>query len=48
MSDFSSRETTLTWREWFSPKSGFNLTAAHYANPSYQRSGVTLGLFYEF
>lgn len=48
VSDFSSRETTLTWREWLSPKSGFNLTAAHYSNPSYQRSGVTLGLFYEF
>lgn len=48
VSDFSSRETTLTWREWLSPKGGFNLTAGHYANPGYTRSGVSLGLFYEF
>ncbi len=46
--DFSSKETTLIWREWLSPKSGFNLSAAHYSNPYYQRNGLTVGFFREF
>ena len=48
VTDFSSRETTLTWREWLSPKGGINLSATHYASPNYRRSGISIGLFHDF
>jgi YaiO family outer membrane protein len=48
ISDFSSSEVGLTWRQWMSKDYGFNLVANYYSNPSYSRYGVMLGLFFDF
>lgn len=48
ISDFSSRETTATWRQWLSSNVGFNLRASRYTNPSYRRTGGEVGLFLDF
>ena len=48
LSDFDSRETSVVWRQWIATNVGFNLRVAHYANPSYRRSGLEAGLFLNF
>jgi YaiO family outer membrane protein len=48
ISDFSSREAALIWRQWITEDYGFNLLVVHYENPTYERSGVALGVFVDF
>lgn len=48
LSDFSSRETSLIWRQWLSSRYGFNLRANEYKNPSYRRTELQAGVFVEF
>ncbi len=47
LSDFSSSEESLIWRQWIGGSMGFNLRIAHYANPSYARWGFEFGVFHE-
>jgi YaiO family outer membrane protein len=44
---FSSQEASLTWRQWVLADFGLNLRASHYRGP-YRRTGLELGIFYEF
>lgn len=44
--NFRSRETTLSWRHWFNPRTGVLIGAVRYTNPLYRRSGINLGLFH--
>lgn len=46
LSDFSSRATSLTWRQWLVGNAGLNLRAERYVNPSYSRNSVELGFFW--
>ncbi len=46
--NFESHQTSLSWRHWFNRKSGVLLAAEQYTNPSYQRQGITVGLFHQF
>lgn len=46
--DFSSHETSLTWRQWITRNTGFNLLTNYYENPYYHRSGVQAGVFVDF
>jgi YaiO family outer membrane protein len=43
--NFKSYEASLTWRHWFNPATGLLVSATRYANPSYSRSGLNIGLF---
>jgi len=46
--NFDSHQASLSWRHWFNRKSGVLLAAEQYTNPSYQRQGITVGLFHQF
>lgn len=46
--NFDSRQTSVSWRHWFNRKSGVLLSGEQYTNPSYQRQGITVGLFHQF
>ena len=46
--DFQSHEASLSWRHWVNAKTGVTLAAQQYSNPSYQRQGITVGLFHQF
>jgi YaiO family outer membrane protein len=46
--NFRSQVTTLTWRQWLSPKWGYELQAERYNNPFYNRSGGTVSVFRDF
>ncbi len=46
--NFQSKEASLSWRHWLDPRSGYLVSAEHYRNPNYRRSGVNLGLFHQF
>ena len=46
--NFASREASLTWRHWFNSRTGALVGANRYSNPSYRRSGVTVGIFHDF
>ncbi|MDP3169128.1 MAG: YaiO family outer membrane beta-barrel protein, partial [Polaromonas sp.] len=46
--NFNSREASLTWRHWLTPSTGVLVGANRYTNPSYRRSGVSVGVFHEF
>lgn len=48
LSNFSSRETSLTWRQWITAKDGFNLWLVHYDNPYYSRKSMEAGWFHGF
>jgi YaiO family outer membrane protein len=48
VSDFASDELSLVWRQWLTGRVGFNARAVRYANPTYRRLGVAVGLFWEF
>ncbi len=48
VADFTSSETTITWREWLGKNTGLNLSAAWYDNPTYQRTGLAAGIFHDF
>lgn len=46
--NFKSREASISWRHWFAPRTGFLIGANQYTNPSYNRSGVNIGIFHDF
>ena len=48
MVNFRSRETSLAWRHWFNPTTGWLVSANRYENPSYNRTGVNVGLFHSY
>ncbi len=48
ISAFSSRETSVSWRQWLTRSFGWTLQLNHYNNPNYSRNGQQVGLFYEF
>lgn len=43
--DFASRQDTLTLQQWISPEWGIKLTADHYRNDTYRRTGLSLAVF---
>jgi YaiO family outer membrane protein len=45
---YASRETTLSWRQWTSQRSGVNVELHRYQNSLFQRKGATLTLFHNF
>ena len=46
--NFESHQSSLSWRHWFNRRSGVVLSVEQYSNPSYQRQGLTAGIFHEF
>lgn len=48
ITDFASRQDTLSVQHWVSSEWGFKLTADHYRNDSYNRRGVQLAVFREW
>lgn len=48
ISDFDSRITSLTWRQWLGNKQGVNVVVERYSNPFYHRQGASVGYFREF
>ena len=46
--NFDSREGSIAWRHWLNPRTGLLIGANRYTNPSYNRTGVTLGVFHDF
>lgn len=46
--NFQSREASVAWRHWFNPTTGLLVGANRYTNPSYNRTGVTVGAFHSF
>ena len=46
--NFDSREASVTWRHWLTPRTGVLVGANRYTNPSYRRSGVNVGIFHDF
>lgn len=46
--NFASKETSISWRHWFAPRTGLSLGANRYTNPFYNRSGLNIGIFHEF
>ncbi|MDO9358365.1 MAG: YaiO family outer membrane beta-barrel protein [Polaromonas sp.] len=46
--NFDSHEASLSWRHWLTPATGVLVGANRYTNPSYRRSGVTVGIFHDF
>ena len=48
MVNFRSQETSVSWRHWINPRTGWLLTGQQYRNPLYKRSGLGIGFFHEF
>ncbi len=48
LSDFISRTTTFTWRQWFTQNWGMQLRGENYRNPTYHRNGGEVGVFHDF
>lgn len=48
LSDFHSDIVSLDWRQWVRGTWGFDMLGEYYHNPSYSRTGITLGVFDEF
>jgi YaiO family outer membrane protein len=48
LSNFSSRDTMLTWREWVQRDWGVQMRVGEYRNPYYQRIGGEFSLFWDF
>jgi YaiO family outer membrane protein len=46
--NFDSREASIAWRHWFSPRTGVLVGANRYSNPLYRRTGVNVGIFHSF
>ncbi|MES2361905.1 MAG: YaiO family outer membrane beta-barrel protein [Pseudomonadota bacterium] len=46
--NFKSREASLAWRHWLSPGTGVLLGVNRYTNPSYNRAGLSVGIFHDF
>ena len=48
MVNFKSREASIAWRHWLNQETGLLLSANRYTNPSYNRSGINVGIFHDF
>ena len=46
--DFASKESSITLRSWFAPRTGLLLSANRYSSPFYIRSGLNVGIFHDF
>jgi YaiO family outer membrane protein len=46
--NFKSSVATVTWRQWVSPKWGYEVQAEHYKNTSYRRNGLAASIFRDF
>lgn len=46
--NFASKESSVSWRHWFAPRTGVSLSANRYTNPFYIRSGMNIGIFHDF
>ena len=46
--NFQSHEASVAWRHWLNPRTGVLVGANRYTNPSYRRSGLTVGIFHDF
>ena len=46
--NFASKESSVSWRHWFAPRTGVSLSANRYTNPFYIRSGMNVGIFHDF
>jgi YaiO family outer membrane protein len=46
--NFSSNQQSVSWREWFAPRTGFQLQLERYDNPFYERRGLVAGIFQDF
>jgi YaiO family outer membrane protein len=48
LSDFVSQDFGLTWRQWVGKNWGINAVGQYYHNPSYERGGISFGIFKDF
>lgn len=46
--NFASKESSISWRQWFAPRTGLILGANRYSSPFYVRSGLNVGIFHDF
>ena len=46
--NFASKETSISWRHWFAPRTGVVIGANRYTNPFYNRAGLNIGIFHDF
>ena len=46
--NFPSKETSISLRSWFAPRTGVALSANRYSSPFYVRSGLNVGIFHDF
>ena len=46
--NFASKESSVSWRHWFAPRTGVLIGASRYTNPFYNRSGLNIGIFHDF
>ena len=46
--NFPSKESSISWRHWFAPRTGVSVSANRYTNPFYIRSGMNVGIFHDF
>ena len=46
--NFASKESSISWRHWFAPRTGLLIGANRYTNPSYNRAGINIGIFHDF
>ncbi len=46
--NFKSQEASLSWRHWLNQSTGVLVALNRYTNPSYRRSGITVGVFHAF
>ena len=46
--NFDSREASVAWRHWLSPRTGVLVGANRYSNPLYRRTGLNVGIFHNF
>ena len=46
--NFASKETSVSLRHWFAPRTGLLLGANRYSNSFYTRSGLNIGIFHDF
>lgn len=48
ISNFSSYEASINWRQWVGARYGLLLRGTHYENPSYSRTSIEAGAFIDF
>ena len=48
ISDFHSQSVAMELRKWLVPDWGFDARGEFYHNPTYNRTGMTLGVFHDF